>query len=159
MFTPVQLANYTSTIANGGTINKMTLLNSVKSSDYSETVYTQTSEILSQLNGASDADILGLLRQGMETVASEGTAASYFSNYGVKIACKTGTVESDSSANTNGVFVCYAPADNPEIAISIVVEKASSGAMLMNIAKDILDYYFYGRVYDVNTAGENIFVP
>lgn len=159
MFTPVQLANYTSTIANGGTINKMTLLNSVKSADYSETVYTQTAEILSQLNSGSDAEILSLLRQGMETVASEGTAASYFSDYGVKIACKTGTVESDASANTNGVFVCYAPADDPEIAISIVVEKASSGAMLMNIAKDILDYYFYGRVYDVNTTGENIFVP
>ena len=147
MFTPVQLANYTSTIANGGTINKMTLLNSVKSSDYSETVYTQTSEILSQLNGASDADILGLLRQGTwRRLLPEGTAASYFSNYGVKIACKTGTVKSNSSANTNGVFVCYAPADNPEIAISMRMEKASSGAMLMNIAKDILDYYFYGRV-------------
>lgn len=159
MFTPVQLANYTSAIANGGSINKLTLLNSVKSADYSETVYTQTSQILSQLNGESDAGILSILRKGMETVASEGTAASYFSNYGIKIACKTGTVESDVSANTNGVFVCYAPADDPEIAISIVVEKASSGAMLMDIAKDILDYYFYGRVYDVNTTGENIFVP
>ena len=58
------------------------------------------------------------------------------------IAAKTGTVQSDNAAMTTGVFVCYAPATNPEIAIAVVVEKGGSGSGLTQVARDIITEYF-----------------
>ena len=138
-FTPVQLANYTATIANSGTRYSMTILNRVKSADFSELVYSHEPTVAGIVDGGGYFDVL---QSGMEAVARTGTAASVFSSYPVRIAAKTGTVQSDSTAIDNGVFVCYAPAVNPEIAISIVVEQGKSGSEIMKIAETVLDYYF-----------------
>ena len=58
------------------------------------------------------------------------------------VAAKTGTVQNDTGNSNTGVFVCYAPADDPEIAISVVVERGNAGRTIMDIAKNVLDYYF-----------------
>ena len=142
MFTPVQIANYISTIANNGTRYKMTLLNKVKSSDYSALLYSHEPEIAYVID---DPVNIGYLQEGMLAVSRTGTAKDVFRNYPVSIAAKTGTVQSDISAINNGVFVCYAPANDPEIAISVVIEKGTSGSAVMEIAKTILDYYFSGE--------------
>ena len=95
---------------------------------------------------------------GMYLVANEskGTAYSTFKNYPITIAAKTGTAESGSKEiSANGAFVCYAPADNPRIAIAVYGEKAGHGSTLATIARDILDIYFeVGEVSDV-TSLEN----
>jgi penicillin-binding protein 2 len=57
------------------------------------------------------------------------------------VAAKTGTTETGAQTE-DAVFICYAPADDPEIAIAVVVEKGKRGANLANIAKQVLDYYF-----------------
>lgn len=163
LFTPVQLANYVSAIANGGTVNKLTLLNSVKSADYTETVFRNTPEILSEFSDVGKSYI-DILQEGMEAVATDGSAYSVFRNYTVdgveiSVACKTGTVQSDTTDINNGVFVCYAPADDPEIAISVVVEKGGSGAEIMSIAKEILDYYFGSRMEYITVAEEGVLIP
>ena len=162
MFTPVQLANYASVIANGGTLNELTLLNSVKSADYTETVYKNKAEVLSEFSPAGKA-YLSILQEGMVAVSQLGTASTIFGNYTVDgktipVACKTGTVQSDTSEINHGVFICYAPADDPEIAISIVVEKGGSGAEIMDIAKDVLDYYFGDRMEYITVPDENSLV-
>ncbi len=158
-FTPVQLANYASTIASGGLVNKLTLLNSVKSADYTETVFTNKAEYLQEFDEEGKT-LIAVLQEGMEAVSDVGGSSySIFGNYPVKVACKTGTVQSDSGSSNNGVFICYAPADDPEIAVSIVVEKGTSGAQIMTIAKDILDYYFSSRTESVAVTGENALVP
>ena len=73
------------------------------------------------------------------------------------IAAKTGTVQSDSDVVNNGVFVCYAPADKPEIAIAVVVEKGGSGSNIMSVAKDILDAYF-GRTVKTAIISDGVLI-
>lgn len=140
MVTPLQLVNYVSAIANNGTLYKTTLLSKVMNEDYTETLVTNKPSVLKSIEG--DDGYLAVMREGMEAVASTGTASTLFSDYPVRVAAKTGTVQSDSNKINNGVFVCYAPADDPEIAIAVVVENGGSGSAIMSIAKEILDYYF-----------------
>ena len=163
MFTPVQLANYVSAIANGGTLNRQTLLNSVKSSDYTKTVYKQEKQVLSEFSPEGKSYI-AILQEGMKAVSVGGTAASVFGHYYVdgeeiKVACKTGTVQSDTSETNNGLFVCYAPAEDPEVAVAVVVEKGGSGAEIMSIAKDVLDYYFGDRMEYITVQEESVLIP
>lgn len=156
-FTPIQLANYVATVANGGTRYKTTLLRQVRSADYSETEFVNTSVV----NGTVDNSegYIDILQEGMEAVTAEGgTAYTPFRGYPVKVAAKTGTVQSDSAAMNNGVFVCYAPADDPEIAVAIVVEKGGSGSALATAARSILDGYFTEPVINYTLEPENTLI-
>lgn len=142
-FTPIQIANYIATIANGGTRRAVTMLKSVRSYDYSEELYEREPEILSELD--MDQEYWDAIHEGMYLVANSpvGTAYSTFGNYTYcDVAAKTGTSQRGDNVANNGVFVCYAPADDPEIAICVVVEKAGSGSSIAGIAKQMLDYYF-----------------
>ena len=157
-FTPIQLANYVATIANGGTLNSLTILNNIRSADFTSVIYEPESEVLGTVPGN---EYLSIIQEGMRMVASTGgTAASVFADYPVPVAAKTGTVQTALSSETlnNGVFVCYAPADNPEIAISLVVEKGTSGSTIMGIAEDIMDYYFKNKA-EVIVAEDNAILP
>lgn len=139
-FTPLQLANYAATIANGGTRYSLTLLRKIKSPDLSELIYTHKPEAAHIIE---ETEYIEILQEGMRAVTrTGGTAASAFNDYSVRVAAKTGTVQLDANDINNGVFVCYAPADNPEIAISVVIEQGVSGGTIMVIARNIMDYYF-----------------
>ena len=70
-----------------------------------------------------------------------GTAYSAFHNYPVQVGAKTGTAETDGGS-PNGAFVCFAPYDDPQIAVVVYGEKAGGGSRLANVAKAILDVYF-----------------
>lgn len=158
LFTPVQLANYAATIATGGTRYGVTLLHSVKSSDYTSVVYEKEPEVKYQFTG-KDLEYIKYLQEGMKAVVEpDGTAGDVFGYYDIPIAAKTGTVQSDAEVINNGVFVCYAPADKPEIAISVVVEKGGSGSNIMGVAKDILDYYF-GKEVKVAVISDGVLIP
>ena len=140
-FTPVQLANYAATIGNGGTLYSLSILRRVTSSDFTEIIYAHQPE---ELNRIKETEYIEILQEGMRAVASGnyGTARKTFSDYPIPVAAKTGTVQVEGAKANDGVFVCYAPADDPEIAISIVVEKGGSGSAIMDIAKMIFDHYF-----------------
>ncbi len=156
-FTPIQLANYVSTIANGGERHGLTILSNIRSADFTSVVYQPAVKDLGTLPGR---EYLGPIQEGMRLVASEDGTASMFKDYPVPVAAKTGTVQTSSNSETinNGVFVCYAPADNPEIAISLVVEKGKSGGTIMEIAKDIMNYYFKNKA-DVVISRDNVILP
>lgn len=156
MITPIQLANYVSSIANNGTLYKTTLLGKVMNEDYTKTLVADEMSVLKMVE--DKGGYLAVLRDGMEAVASTGgTAASMLADYPVKLAAKTGTVQSDAKSVNNGVFVCYAPADDPQIAIAVVVENGGSGSAIVSIAVELLDYYFSSdytaRVLLENTLG------
>jgi len=140
-FTPVQLANYTATIANGGTLHSLTLLRRVVSSDFTELLHSHEPVVLNVLE---ETDHIAIIQEGMLAVSrgNNGTAKDVFRNYPIRVASKTGTAQVEGRDINDGIFVCYAPADNPEIAISIVVEKGGSGSAVMEIARMIFDYYF-----------------
>jgi len=140
-FTPVQLANYAATIGNGGTLYSLSFLRRVVSADYTETFFEQSPQILNQIE---ETEYIEILQEGMLAVSMgrAGTAREIFRNYRIPVAAKTGTVQIAGRRINDGVFVCYAPANNPEIAISIVVENGGSGSQIMAIARTIMDYYF-----------------
>ena len=139
-FTPLQLANYTATIANGGTHYSAHLLKTVKSYDYNETYYEAPVDILNTVD-LDPAHMLAI-QQGMRAVALPGgTAAGTFASYPVAVAAKTGSVQATGVPN-NAVFVAYAPYDDPQIAIAVVVEKGGAGSRVAPIAKDIFDAWF-----------------
>lgn len=159
LFTPVQLANYVATIANGGTHYSLTILDNIRSADFSSVVLKPQPKVMNMIQGS---EYLSYIQEGMREVASSGTASSIFDGFFVKVAAKTGTVQSDLTygieALNSGVFVCYAPADKPQIAISILVEKGTSGATIADISKDILSYYFKSNP-SISVAKDNSILP
>jgi penicillin-binding protein 2 len=141
-FTPLQIANYVATVANGGNRYSASILKSVRSYNYSEKLFERMPEVLSTVHAKEE--YYEAVWAGMEAVANsiDGTAYAVFGDYPVKVAAKTGTAQLGEEVKNNAVFVCYAPADNPEIALAVVVEKGGSGSAIATIARDILDYYF-----------------
>ena len=154
-FTPMQLCSYVATLANRGTRYKATFLNRVVSSDYRKLLLESKKEVLSTFEISDDAYYAYTTGMKLVTQKTEdwsGTAYSTFKNYPISVAAKTGTAQDNPSASDNGAFVCYAPADDPQIAIAIYGEKAGHGSQLATIARDILDIYFeVGAIGDVTT--------
>ncbi len=149
LFTPIQLCNYAATLANQGTRYKATFLKRVVASDFSSLLLESKAQIADHLN-ISDETYETYL-DGMLRVTSEsgGTAYSVFKNYPVEVAGKTGTAQIGTGIPANGSFVCFAPARNPEIAISVYGEKTASGAQMSKVAKAVLDKFF-----EIGTLGD-----
>ena len=139
--TPLQIARYIAAIANSGTVYNCSILKSVSSYDYSESVYERKPDVYNQIK--ADKTIWDAIHTGMYGVANDpsGTAYSTFWDFTPKVAAKTGTTQTGTTAN-DAVFVCYAPYDDPEIAVAVVVEKGGAGANVAAIARQILQYYF-----------------
>lgn len=141
-FTPLQIAGYVASLANGGNRYKTHVLSEVKSYDYSGTVYRHTPELLNKIE-ISQNNLKAIL-EGMRLVAETGTASSTFGGSEIKIGAKTGTAQT-GAVTSNAVFVCFAPYENPEIAIAVVVEQGNAGSSIAGIAKDIIDYYYSSK--------------
>lgn len=141
LFTPLQLAEYCATIANGGTRHTASLLKTVRSYDSTSTVYQRQAEVMDTIQTAEEN--WDAIQQGMYLVANDPSGSAYeaFEGYWLSVAAKTGTAQTGSGSN-NGCFICYAPYDDPQIAIAIVVEHAGAGASIAPIAREILDQYF-----------------
>ena len=142
-FTPLQLCVYACTLANRGVRYKATFLNRIVSSDYSTLIMENSPEILSTYE-ISDTTYETLLT-GMKMVAqSGGTGYTSLLGSNVSVAAKTGTAEHGlgKQYESHGAFVCFAPADDPQIAIAIYGEKAAHGSTLGTIAKSIINAYF-----------------
>lgn len=145
-FTLLQLANYVSTIANGGTRYMPHFVRAIKSGDYTKTIQ-QTQPEVAQTLDISEKN-LNLVREGMLKVGTIGFCRSAFSGLPVTAAAKTGTsdvvkiVDGKRVEGNNGFLISYAPYQNPEIAVAVVVETADAGALTAVVAADIYDYYF-----------------
>ena len=141
--TPIQLANYVATLVNGGNHYRTHLLKTVKSSDFSQVIEEYEPELLDRLE--LDPANVEAVKKGMGMVAAEGSAAGYFRDLPVKVGAKTGTAQVARDQEANAILVAFAPYDDPEIAISIVVEHGGSGTAVAAIAAEILDNYFSSR--------------
>ena len=155
-FTPLQLANYIATLVNGGNHYSTHLLKEVKSADYSQVVYTREPELLDTIQ--IDPEYLDAVKRGMLAVTETGSAAKYFTNLDVKVGAKTGSAQVAADSEANAVFVAFAPYDDPEIALCIVVEKGGSGTEVGAIAADILSYYFSSEASQGSEQGENTLI-
>ena len=153
-FTPLQLANYTAALANGGPRYKVTILERVVSSDYEGILVQNEPQLVSSYTFSEEA--MACVEEGMRLAASgsRGTATAYLGDYEIAVCAKTGTAEHGAGGSANGVFVCYAPADDPQIAIAVYVEKGGQGGNLARAARAVMDVYFQTESSEQLT-GEN----
>jgi len=155
-YTPIQLAAYTMMIANGGTRYKTHFIKSIRSYDGStETVIP--AEVAAQVEWSDVA--MDAVRKGMIAVGKTGTARASFADVPYTVACKTGTAQTGiKGASDHGTFIAYAPAENPEIAISVVVENGTSAASAA-VARKVLDAYFDHKDSGEAPTPEGVLIP
>lgn len=139
-FTPIQLANYIAGIANNGTRYKTHILKSVRSSVDGSVVYEPEPEVIGMVEIAPDD--MEAVKQGMLGVVEEGSASGIFDDYTVTIGGKTGTAQIGKNVSDNALFVAFAPFDEPEIAVAVVIEHGAVGRNAAYVAKDIFNAYF-----------------
>lgn len=147
-YSPLQLCVYACTLANRGTRYRATFLNRVASSDYRTLIKQNEPEIVSKMDIAYDT--YEMYMTGMRKVITDigGTANKYFGGredpktFPVEVCAKTGTAQHSSGGSDHAAFICFAPKNDPEIAVAIYGEKAAHGSWLAPVAQDILEAYF-----------------
>ncbi len=164
LFTPLQLANYCATIANGGTRYKPYIIKSVLSSDMSEVIYETEPTVINTLN-VSEKN-LNIVKEGMREVVLYSSCNNYFKDCIVDAAGKTGTSQLKRTTKSgvtmvcnNGFFISFAPYDDPEIAIAIVAENALTGSKTSQAAVPVYNYYFGQKTSFYTEQAPNTLVP
>lgn len=152
--TPLQLCRYVATLANGGTLYNATFFRRAVSSDFQTLVKENSfSPVATDLMDASE---YAIIKEGMRMCVTEGTAQKYMENYPIEVCAKTGTAQHGTGGSDNAAFVCWAPADNPEIAIAVYVEHGDTGGWYSYVAMDIMDYYFGTKNVAQEVHQENV---
>ena len=138
LFTPIQLANYVATLVSGGEHYEAHLLKNVKSYDNSRIIDVYDKGTLNEMHISEST--MAAVTKGMHDLTHDSLQGA-FSRCVVEAGAKTGSAQVGTDI-ANGTFVAYAPYDDPEIAIAIVVEKGGSGSLLANAAVDIINAWF-----------------
>lgn len=152
LFTPIQLATYAATIATGGRRYRTHFLQNVLDYSGQELIERYQPELL--YDAEISPDVTAVVTQAMCQTATSGTARGVFSNYPVSVACKTGTAETsgipykEGGTGENISFICFAPAEDPKIAVAVMLQHGHQGPHAQNVAKDILDAYFEFYTWD-----------
>lgn len=152
-YTPTQLARYIATLANGGTLYELTLIDRVYDSDGS--LYMEQEPTITQVNEFTEGTIEAVHEGMIEvTTGSRGTARSFYYNFPVLVGGKTGTAQENKARASHAVFASFAPADDPEIAIVVALPYSytkpfSSGYIVGTVARDL-----YGVYYDIYAEEE-----
>lgn len=151
-FTPIQLATYVSTIVNNGVRYKTHLVSKIVNYERDEVVmYNDPQKPTVVSDAGISKENIDAVKKSMRSVVTSGTAV-IANSYPKKIAAKTGTAENAGSDHV--IFVCYAPYDNPEVAVAVVLEHGAKGKYAMYTAMDMLDAYFYNKTAaDVEKTG------
>jgi len=144
-FTPLQLANYVATVGNRGDRMDVNIVRCVKNYNMDTTVWDNTPKVAQHVEGTPEA--FEVTVEGMVMATQKGgTSYSYWGDYPIKVASKTGTPETFHLPNST--YICFGPADDPEISVAVVIEKGWHGYTGAPVAKDIFDAYFFGKSSD-----------
>ena len=125
----------------------------IVSSDYTETLVENEPVVANDYTFSDEA--MAAVEEGMRLAVTEGTASTYLKNYDIAVCAKTGTAEHGSTGSAHGAFVCYAPMDDPQIAIAVYVEKGAQGGNLAQAAVAVMDEYFKAAPTD-DLPGETV---
>ena len=152
-YTPIQMARYISMIANGGKSVGVSIIKSITDANGNTVPKEEIEEKVNKKLGIDDScnvedlnlkqETLDAIIKGMKGVTSEsgGTAYYVFSDLGIDIAGKTGSAETGEDKKVNGWFAGFAPYDDPEIAVVVLIENAGSGGNAAWAAKEIIQEY------------------
>ena len=165
-FTPIAMANYISAIANGGTLNKVSIIKGIGNENIN------TNVPLDEIDKYSTDNITGVnfvkrnlginnnyinsVKEGMLSVTNDAGGTSYFlfKNSNIKVAGKTGTSQVSLGSN-NGIFVGFAPYDDPQIAVVAIIEHGGEGTYTARVVKPIMEEYFNITTKDKQNDREN----
>ena len=150
-FTPLQLCVYACTLANNGTRMKATFLNRIVSADYRTLVEETQPQVMSTYEICNDAYISYM--EGMQRViyAQGGTARKIFNGFedtthtfpsDIRVCAKTGTAQTFETWSDHGAFICFAPADDPQIAVALYGERIAHPTAIAEVAEHIMKAYF-----------------
>lgn len=135
--TPLQIANSIAVVANGGTLYKPKVVSQIKKGE--ETIYNKA-EIIR--NNFINPKILETVREGMRMTVEEGTA-QMLKDLPVKVAGKTGTAQFGNDKKVHGWFVSFAPYENPEIVMVVLVEgQEEDGFNAVPVTHEVYNWYF-----------------
>ena len=155
IFSPLQLAEYCATVANGGTRHSASILKAIRNYDYGDKIFERENEVMAVIDSAEwnwDA-----VHKGMhEVLNSPWNATNYLEWIGCKWKCagKTGTAQKGEGITNDGIFICYGPYNDPEIAICVIVERGGAGANTQFMARQIMDVYINIRSYSDSSEAE-----
>ena len=159
-FTPLQMAKYVATLANGGKHLDITIVKSIVNADGSEVPRDEYESYVNERLGLTEdttedlqikQENLDAILEGMRGVTSEsgGTAYSTFRNFDIEVGGKTGSAQTGVEGKTNAWFVGFAPFDDPEIAIVVFVRNGQHGSSTAEVARDIIAQYFGMNINEV----------
>ena len=164
IFSPIQLAEYCAAVANSGVRHSASILKYVRSYDFDELVYERDADILSNVNDLKPGGLgefnWDAIQEGMRLVANDlvnnNSVAKYFFDYpqSKRVAAKTGTAQKGKNIVNDAIFICYAPFDDPEIAMAFVVERGKAGANCAFMARQVLDAYWTIKSYSDTSEHE-----
>lgn len=156
-FTPVQIANYVATLANGGVRYKLTLVDKI-TSPTGEVIKEYKPEIVDELD--IPEEYLQAVKEGMyrvNTSPSNGTAYKCFANFPIKVGGKTGTADFSTDENyviqgrlAYGNYISMAPLDDPEIVIFSTIYDGKKGSEGATIHKAIYEAYFKEKLLEID---------
>lgn len=154
-YTPIQMSNYVATIANGGFRNKLTLIDSIKSYDGLEEIYSferQGEDI-----GLKNKENLDVIKNGMHKVSKLGSAKKVFQDFPINVGCKTGTAEKNGVNPYTGRtydpfawFVAFAPYEKPEVAVSALIFQGGTGVNAGPMVREAIAEYLGMNKKDIS---------
>ncbi|WP_186430846.1 penicillin-binding transpeptidase domain-containing protein [Clostridium sp. BSD9I1] len=158
-FTPLQLANYISMIANGGKRYKLHLVDSFLDSN-NQVIQKVEPEVIDEIK--LKPETMQTVKEGMLAVTSydEGTGSTVLKNFPIQTAGKTGSatfneqIQDKIGRTSSGVYVGFAPYDNPQIAICVLIFDGGHGAASAEVAKAMYEGYFREELAKMNYTPE-----
>ncbi|MCK5084063.1 MAG: penicillin-binding protein 2 [Candidatus Pacebacteria bacterium] len=141
--TPLQIANYTAVIANGGKLFQPQIVDKIIDSD-GKIIEDIDPKIIKE--GFVDLENIKWVQKGMRENVISGSGIA-LRNLPIEVAGKTGTAQYFGNQKTHAWYIAYAPYDDPEIALAVIIEGGGEGhAAAVPVAKEVLDWYFGDRI-------------
>ncbi len=157
-FTPLQMAKYISMVANGGNKVDASIVKSIQNADGTEVSKDEINKFVSEKLGISkdneseditlNSEYVNAVKEGMRSVTSgeAGTAYARFKNFNISVGGKTGSAEAGKDANgkdiVNAWFAAFAPYEDPEIAVVVMVENGGHGNYTAEAVRNVMAEYF-----------------
>lgn len=156
-FTPLQMTKYISMIANGGNNVDVSIIKTIQNSDGTEVSKEEINKFVNEKLGLTEEnneninlnkDYINAVKEGMKSVTSgeSGTAYVRFKDFDIKVGGKTGSAEAGKDSNgkdiVNAWFAAFAPYDDPEIAVVVMVENGGHGNYTAEAVRNIMAEYF-----------------
>ncbi len=157
-FTPIQVAKYIAMVANKGQVVKPTIIQNVVTSEGNQVSKEEINAYVNEKLGLDDdytesismsQENINAVLEGMRSVTDEvgGTAYSTFKDFNISVGGKTGSTEAGNYVNA--WFAGFAPFDNPEIAVVVLVENGGHGSYTAEVVRDIIGEYFGMNIQEV----------